>query len=171
MKTTEKKAEFIILRAEGESYRTIAQRLHISKSTCSNWEKELQDNITEAKEERLQDLFSLYRIGKEAYIEKLGETLKKIDAAIEEADLTAVPPEKLLKLKLDYEDRLKAEYKEPAEEEPESFREYTQEEMLEAVGALYEKVKKGSITAAQTRAELATLEGMQKAINAKESFW
>ena len=38
MKTTDKKAEFIELRAKGLSYAKIAEQLHISKSTCSSSE-------------------------------------------------------------------------------------------------------------------------------------
>lgn len=38
MKTTDKKAEFIELRAKGLSYAKIAEQLHISKSTGSSSE-------------------------------------------------------------------------------------------------------------------------------------
>ena len=73
MKTAEKKEQYILLRAEGLSYSKIAAQLNISKSTCSKWEKDFSEQITAAKEERLTDLYTLYRIGKEAHIEKLGE--------------------------------------------------------------------------------------------------
>ena len=41
MKPTELKQEYIRLRAEGKSYSFIAEQLHISKSTCTKWEREL----------------------------------------------------------------------------------------------------------------------------------
>ncbi len=170
MKTAEKKEQFILLRAEGLSYSKIAAQLNISKSTCSKWEKDFTEQITAAKEERLADLYTLYRIGKEAHIEKLGKLLQRIDSAIAEKDLTEIPAEKLLKLKLEYEERLQAQHIEPTEGK-ESFTDYSQEEMLEAVAALYEKIKAGAVTVQQAKTELATLEGVQKAINLKDSFW
>ena len=170
MKTNEKKEQFILLRAEGLSYAKIAEELHISKSTCSKWERDFSAQITTAKEERLADLYNLYRIGKEAYIEKLGEILKRIDSAIAEKDLAEIPAEKLLRLKLEYEHRLQAQRTEPTEGDR-SFSEYTHEEMLDAVAALYERIKTGAISTQQAKTELATLEGVQKAINSKEAQW
>lgn len=170
MKTAEKKEQYILLRAEGLSYSKIAAQLNISKSTCSKWEKDFTEQIQAAKEERLADLFTLYRIGREAHIEKLGKLLQRIDSAIAEKDLTEIPAEKLLKLKLEYEERLQAQHIEPTEGK-ESFTEYSQEEMLEALADLYEKVKAGAISVQQAKTELATLEGVQRAINANSSFW
>jgi transposase len=172
MKTAEKKEKFIFLRAEGLSYSKITKEIHISKATCSRWEKELKNEIKKAKEERLEGLFSLYRIGREAHIEKLGEMVKRIDEAIAQKDLDEIPAEKLLRLKLEYEDRLQSYYTEPTEEGAESFNSYSQEEMLEAVGELYERIKKGTVTATQAKTELAALEAVQKAITTKENiFW
>ena len=172
MKTAEKKEKFIFLRAEGLSYSKITKEIHISKATCSRWEKELKNEIKKAKEERLEGLFSLYRIGREAHIEKLGEMVKRIDEAIARKDLDEIPAEKLLRLKLEYEDRLQSYYAEPTEEGAESFNSYSQEEMLEAVGELYERIKKGTVTATQAKTELAALEAVQKAITTKENiFW
>lgn len=170
MKTAEKKEQFILLRAEGLSFQKIITRLKISKATCSKWEQDFSERIRRAKEERLEDLYTLYRMGREAHIKKLGEILKRIDSAIAEKDLAEIPAEKLLKLKLDYEERLQAQRAEPAEEEA-AFTEYTQEEMLKATAALYERIKAGAVTMPQARAELATLEGMQRAITAKDSIW
>jgi len=96
--------------------------------------------------------------------------LQRIDSAIAKKDLTEIPAEKLLKLKLEYEERLQAQHTEPTEGK-ESFTEYSQEEMLEAVAALYEKIKAGAISVQQAKTELATLEGVQRAINANSSFW
>ena len=74
MKPQEQKTEFIRLRAEGRSYSYIADTLHISKSTCSSWERELQDAIAELKQEQLNELYSSYAMTKEARVKKLGET-------------------------------------------------------------------------------------------------
>lgn len=110
MKPQEQKTEFIKLRAEGKSYSYIAETLHISKSTCSSWEKELQDAIAELKQEQLNELYNSYFMTKEARVKKLGETLNGINEALEAVDLSEIPAEKLLDFKLKYTEALKGEY-------------------------------------------------------------
>lgn len=170
MKNAETKEQFITMRAEGQSFSSIAAALHISKSTCSKWEQELKARIAACKEERLTDLYTQYKIGREAHIKKLGATLESIDDALALKDLKEVPADKLLKLKLLYEDKLQSLYIEPTDGQ-ESFTEYNEEELLKAVAALYEKLKTGAITTQQGKAELATIEGVRKAIIAKENSW
>lgn len=166
MKATEQKEQFIIHRAEGLSYSKIAELLHISKSTCCKWEQELASQIKAAKEDRLQDLYSLYRIGKESHIEKLGAALERIDAALAEKDLTEIPADKLLKLKLEYENRLQELYTADAES---SFTDYSTEEVLREAASIYDRLKAGQITAVQAKSEIAAIEGIQKAVNANEA--
>ena len=45
MKPAELKKEYVRLRAEGQSYSSICEQLHISKSTCTKWEKALAAQI------------------------------------------------------------------------------------------------------------------------------
>ena len=170
MKTADKKEQFILLRAEGYSYAKIAAQLHISKGTCTNWERDLAEQIRRAKDGRLEDLYTLYRVGKEEHIKKLGEALQRIDEALAQKDLTEVPADKLLKLKLEYEERLQAQHTEPTDG-AETFSEYTTEEMLRAVGELYERIKSGAISLPQAKAELTTLEGVRRAISEHNSMW
>ena len=170
MKSTEKKEQFIMLRIEGFSFSEIARQLSISKSTCSKWEQDFSEQIRAGRSERLSDLYTLYGVGKARYIEKLGETLRQIDEALLTVDLSKIPPEKLLKLKLEYEEKLQAQHAEPAPD-GESFKDFTNEELLQAVASLYERVKAGGVSAQQTRAELATLEGVQRAIAQANSLW
>ncbi len=115
MKPNGTKTEFIKLRAEGRSYSAIAGALNISKSTCTSWDRELAGAIAELKQEQLEELYSAYYVTKEARIKALGETLQRINAAIEEADLNDIPPEKLLDLKIKYTAALKEEYTGPAQ--------------------------------------------------------
>ena len=56
MKPNELKQQFIEARADGKSYSTIAGELHISKSTCTAWERELKDQIDALKKEQLNAL-------------------------------------------------------------------------------------------------------------------
>ena len=52
MKTTDKKRDFIRLRAEGKSYRAIEQEIGVSRSTCGEWERELRADIDALRQER-----------------------------------------------------------------------------------------------------------------------
>ncbi len=170
MKTTDKKADFIELRAKGLSYSKIAEQLHISKSTCSSWEQELKAQIQERKEARLTELYTLYGMEKESRIERVGTALAEIDKALATKDLSELPADTLLKLKLKYEQELKAEYSEPTGQ---SFTELTVEEIITALTALYKKQESGTISPAQAKAQLATLTSLLSAEKLKSSadFW
>lgn len=91
MKSQETKTEFIKLRAEGKSFNHIAETLHISKSTCSAWETEFKDAISELKQEQLNELYDAYFMTKETRIKKLGETLNEINNALTNRDLSKLP--------------------------------------------------------------------------------
>ena len=79
MKDTEKKLEYVRLRASGKSYSFIAKELGISKSTCSSWEKELKTDIETLRQDSLQELYTSYNMTREARITKLGKALESID--------------------------------------------------------------------------------------------
>lgn len=170
MKTTDKKADFIELRAKGLSYAKICEQLHISKSTCSSWEAELKAQITEYKEARLSELYTLYGMEKESRIQRVGTALAEIDKALATKDLSELPADTLLKLKLKYEQELKAEYSEPTGQ---AFTELTVEEIIEALTILYKKQESGTISPAQAKAQLATLTSLLSAEKLKSSadFW
>ena len=110
MKPQEAKERYILLRAEGKSYDAIAQELHISNSTCSAWEKELEQAIADRKAEQLEQLYDSYYMKKEARIKQLGGTLANIEDALAAADLTQMQPKELLEYKLKYIAALKEEY-------------------------------------------------------------
>ena len=82
MKPTELKQEYIRLRGEGRSYNFIAKQLHISKSTCTKWEKDLSSKIDDLKRAKLDELYESYSITKQARIRKLGDTLNKINQSL-----------------------------------------------------------------------------------------
>lgn len=147
MKPQAQKAEFIQLRAEGKSYAAIAGALHISKSTCTAWDKELAGAIAELKQAQLEELYNAYYVTREARIKALGETLQRINAAIEEADLRDIPPEKLLDLKLKYAAALKEEYIGPA---PFTFTGNIEpKEIMLYIGSLFNRLSAGEITPQQ----------------------
>lgn len=103
------KEQFIELRAEGRSYADIAAALDVSKPTLLNWSRELEREIANAKTLRLDALFELYLVGKAKRVETFGKRLQAILSELDARNLADVPTPLLLKLALDYGDRLSAE--------------------------------------------------------------
>lgn len=167
MKETERKAEFIELRANGLSYSRIAEQLHISKGTCTSWEKELGAEVRKRKEERLADLYSLYAMDKESRIKRLGSMLERIDTALEQKDLAELPTSELLRLKLKYEQKLREEYAEPTSQDNSQL---SIEGIIEAITTLHNRQESGDITPEQAKAQLATLDALVAAKKTKENL-
>lgn len=167
MKPAEQKTEFIRLRAEGKSYSVISDTLHISKSTCTAWERELKNAIAELKQEQLNELYSSYYMTKEARIKKLGDTLDSINTALEGADLSQIPPEKLLDFKLKYTEALKEEY--TGTDAPFKFSEKIEpKEIVKALGDLLERIRAGEITTEQAQRESTVIANLLKAYDTVE---
>lgn len=167
MKPTDTRQEFIQLRAEGRSYAYISEKLHISKSTCTAWEKELSEEVARVKQEQMDSLYTAYGMRKAARIRKLGDTLSKIDEALEAADLSQVPPEKLLDFKLKYSDALQKEYSGESEASP--FKDKIDaREIITAFGDLLNRVKNGDVTTEQANKESVILSNLLRAYDAAE---
>lgn len=166
MKPAELKKEYIRLRAEGKSYSTIAEQLHISKTTCANWEKELADQIDELKRVELAELCESYGMTKEARIKKLGDTLGKIEDAIGKADFSTVDPAKLLDFKLKYTEALKGEYvgAKPAFQ----IDSIDAKQIVAALGDLLNRVRAGEVTTEQAAKESGILAQLLKAYDTVE---
>ena len=166
MKPQELKNEYVRLRAEGYSYSEIAERLHISKSTCTSWEKQLAKQIDELKRARFQELCESYSMTKEARIKRLGDTLEKINAALEQADFTAVDPAKLLDYKLKYTEALKGEYigTKPALE----LDSVDARGIVTALADLLNRVRAGEVTTEQAQKESGILAQLLKAYDTVE---
>ncbi len=168
MKSQEQKREFIRLRAEGKSLRAIEAEIGVSKSSLSEWEKELRADIERLRAETLEELYSSYGMAKEARIRRIGDTLRRIDSALDEVDLSALPPEKLLDYKLKYQAALKDEYTAPAADVSGEAK-----DTLEALRNLYHRTAAGETALPAAKIELAILDhvvdGYQRA-NPYESF-
>jgi transcriptional regulator len=154
MTTAEKKDKFVIMRGQGQSYGTIAKALKVSKATCTAWGRELAQDIQEAKQERKEELFNAYRIGREHYIERLGQTLEKLDKAIQQKDFTEVPLDRLIKLQIEIADRLEAT-RNPCGEVLESA---GTSEILQQIFNIYAQVQAGEITAQDGKSIIEVLE-------------
>lgn len=163
MKTLEIQHEFIRRRANGESYAAIADALHISKSTCSAWDSKLSAEIALQRQDQLNDLYTAYGLVKAARIERLGQTMRQIDEALADADLTAIAPEKLLELKLKYAAAMKDEYTGVSEALPLPTDRGTDSSAYYAISDLFQRLRDGEITTQQAKTELQTIQAMNKA--------
>lgn len=161
MKTADKKRDFIRLRAEGKSYRAIEREIGVSRSTCGEWEKEFRADIDALRHENLEELYTQYGMAKEARIRRLGDTLQRIDEALADVDLSALPPEKLLDFKLKYSTALRDEYTATASTEATGAATDT----LEAIQGLYRRIATGETTTEQAKTELSILDRMVDGYN------
>jgi len=168
LKPQETKIEFIRLRAEGRSYSYIADTLHISKSTCTAWERELKNAIAELKQEQLNELYSSYYMTKEARIKKLGDTLDSINTALEGADLSQIPPEKLLEYKLKYMEALKGEYTGSGTPYQFTADKIEPKDIVTALGDLLNRVRTGEVTPEQANRESTIIANLLKAYDTVE---
>jgi len=168
LKPQETKIEFIRLRAEGRSYSYIADTLHISKSTCTAWERELKNAIAELKQEQLNELYSSYYMTKEARIKKLGDTLDSINTALEGADLSQIPPEKLLEYKLKYMEALKGEYTGSGTPYQFTADKIEPKDIVAALADLLNRVRTGEVTPEQANRESTIIANLLKAYDTVE---
>ena len=166
MKPAELKKEYIRLRAEGKSYSVIAEQLHISKSTCASWERELKDQIDELKRAEYAELCESYGMTKEARIKKLGDTLERINEALAKTDFSQVDPAKLLDFKLKYTEALKGEYvgTKPALQ----IESIDAKQIVAALGDLLNRVRAGEVTTEQAQKESGVLAQLLKAYDTVE---
>lgn len=153
MKQHEHKAEFIRLRAEGRSLRAISAELGVSKSTLSEWNKALSGEISQLKQENLEELYTAYGMAKEARIKRIGGLLRRLDAELERTDFTSLSPEKLLDYTLKYQAALRDEYTAPAAETTGDA-----ESTLEALRDLYRRTASGEISIEKAKTEAALID-------------
>lgn len=167
MKPLEQRDRFIVMRAEGKSYTAIAKELGISKSTCTDWEHKLQEQIAEKKQEQLEQLYSSYYMTREARIKKLGDALGVIDGALSNADFSQMPPDKLLDYKLKYTQALKEEYIATgrAKSLPE---EISPAALMDALKDLLKRVRAGEIDTTQANRESMIISNLLKAYEQTE---
>lgn len=162
MKPTEKKRDFIRLRAAGNSYTSIAKELHISKATCSAWEHELADEVARLKHDELEELYRQYGMVKTERIRQLGDTLSNVNEALASMDMSCVKPDVLLRMKLEYMAALKAEY---AQGEAIELKNGSSGSILSAYIDLLHRVQTGMVDDAQAKTELAIIDKLRQAQN------
>ena len=159
----EQKSRFIHLRAKGLSYAKIAKDLKVSRSTLTNWNHELEEEIAQAKAMELEALQEEFFMLKEGRIRLLGGQLKTIQEEISGRDLSKVSTERLMELQLRYFGELKTEYVATTAEKKTGTKLNSRDigEQLETVLTRY---RAGEIDESQAKLEQAVLQSMLKAI-------
>jgi len=105
----ELKPEFIELRASGLSLAKIAERLSVSKTTLIAWEKELCNEIAEARFLEMQSVLETYKVCKAERVKFLGKLYQRLTEELAQRDFSEVEPVKLLEMLLKVEQRLESE--------------------------------------------------------------
>jgi transposase len=163
----EQKTHFIQLRAKGLSYAKIAKELKVSKSTLSNWNQELQEEITQAHAVELEALQEEYYLLKEGRIKLLGEQLKAIQKEISNRDLSKVSTDRLMELQLRYFGELKGEYVEIRPEDKIGIK-LNSENIIARLRSVLERFEAGQISESQAKQEQMILQSILKAIEQTE---
>jgi hypothetical protein len=104
---------------------------------------------------------------KEARIKKLGDTLDRVEDALDAIDLRTVPAEKLLDFKLKYTEALQKEYIgiEPAFKLGDKIE---ASDIVTALGDLLNRVRAGEVTTEQAGRESLILSNLLKAYETTE---
>lgn len=113
METNEKKEKFIQLRAKGYSFDKIAKKLQMSKQTLIDWNKELEEEISNFKAMELELLYEKYYLTREQRLQTFGQMLSRLKDEIDIRNLSEIPTDKLIELFLKYNDKVKEELIEP----------------------------------------------------------
>jgi len=96
MRDQETKERFMVLRAKGKSFSSIAQELNVSKQTLINWSRDLKGEIENLESIEVEALREKYSLTTQKRLEFLGESLNKIKSELESRDLSQIPTDRLL---------------------------------------------------------------------------
>ncbi|HYA60484.1 MAG TPA: transposase family protein [Candidatus Acidoferrum sp.] len=109
MKDQETKERFMVLRAKGKSFSSIAQELNVSKQTLINWARDLRGEIDNLESIEVEALREKYSLTTQKRLEFLGENLNKIKSELESRDLSEIPTDRLLTMYFNCLKQLQAE--------------------------------------------------------------
>lgn len=105
---------------------------------------------------------------KEARIKKLGETLDRVNTALDRADLSQIPPEKLLDYKLKYTEALKGEYTGIGTPYKFNADRIEPKDIVTALGDLLNRVRAGEVPPEQASKESTVIANLLKAYDTVE---
>jgi transposase len=137
MKDLKTKERFIVLRAEGRSFESIAEELNVSKTTLITWSQKLNREINNARYLAYQRLIEQYKMTKIDSINSLMQQLQKINNAIDEKDIKELSYKDLILLKEKLINQLNGEA---------SKMRYQTGEFNEGLSSLIDSINKSEIT-------------------------
>ena len=103
---TKEHKEFITLRANGETFDSIAQKLNKAKSTLIAWSKLYETDINDMVFLSMQSLKEEFKHTQRQKYKQLLEHLAKVDKAITEIDLTKATIKDLILVRNDIQNSL-----------------------------------------------------------------
>ncbi len=86
-----KQAQFIELRAAGQSYNKIAKQLKVSKPTLIKWSRKFSNDIKNAKALEIESIREEYLLCRGHRLKVLGTQFSKLTKEILKRDLSEVP--------------------------------------------------------------------------------
>lgn len=107
MKDTDKKKQFIELRAKNHSFQKISQEIGVSKTTLIKWSKEFDYEITNLSNLEMEALYEEHKVSNQQRIEYYGKVQDKILKELETRDMKDVRTDKLLDMLVKTSDKLK----------------------------------------------------------------
>jgi hypothetical protein len=96
----DKQAQFIELRAKGNSFDRIADKLKISKTTLINWSKAHKQEVNNMTAIERDALMDRYQMAKRHQLEMYGEQLAKVKEEVSKRNMSDVSTEKLVTMEI-----------------------------------------------------------------------
>ena len=96
----DKQQEFIELRAKGNSFDRIANRLSVSKGTLITWSRTYQQEVGNMMSLEREAMAEQYKITRAHQLGLYGEQLGKVREEVKKRDLSDVPTEKLVNMEI-----------------------------------------------------------------------
>jgi hypothetical protein len=98
---TQKQQQFLVQRADGQTFDSIAKDLKVTKQTLLTWSKIYEDDINDLKYIAMLELKEKYRYSQKTKYETLLQQMAQIDNAIAKKDLTKASLKDLMLFKND----------------------------------------------------------------------
>ena len=106
MKDTDKKKNFIELRAKDWSFQRISEEISVSKPTLIKWDKEFKYEIETLKGIVFEGLYHEYEATARQRVEYLGEMHHKLVKELRKRELSNVRTDKLLDMVIKTSDKI-----------------------------------------------------------------
>lgn len=101
--------KFIELKAQGMSYRKIAEKLNVSVTTLSKWNRQFEEEINMEAKDRMDAIQFEFKANKEARVSALSMMLYKVENEIRLRDLAEVSSSRLARMYTDLSSQLMKE--------------------------------------------------------------